>query len=262
MTGSHALRRFLAVLAALLLLFSSCMAEENLRIPHCVDLYLPSDPEVGSWEVVIGDEQLIETDWDYYADIHDLGLIGTSGAEWLRIRGLAPGTTEIRFQYINSFTLHTDLTLVWRVTVDEELNVITWGFEMLEPETAPRGEITSFFFTWGGYNMPITLTLCRTAEGTLLKDGGPEGEVPVDEEFLASLTDLIDRWQVLSWNGFAGSPDPGPEGLIILDGEQFSLSIVYENGYAVEARGDNEFPENYTEFQADAAALFLGENWY
>ena len=244
---------------------ASCAAdgsESPSGAPVCVDLYLPSDPEVGSWEAVFGDEAIAAADWAFYPDIHELGLIGTSGAEWFRLRGLAPGTTDVRFQFVNSFTLHTDLTLVWRITVDEELNVSTWGFEMLEPETAPRGEIASFFFTWGGYNAPVTLTLRRDGDGTLLADGGPQGEIPVQEDFLASLTELVNRWNVPSWNGFRSTPGSDPEALMILDGENFSLSVVYENGFAVEASGDNDFPENYHEFQSDAAALFLGDDWY
>ena len=219
-----------------------------------VDLYLPGDPEVGNWEYALDDEELMDVKTAFYADIHELGLIGTDGAEWIHLTGAKPGNTTLRMMYINSFTLRTDLTLVYRVTVDEKLNILINGFEMLEPEWSPRGEITSFFFTRGGYERPRSYALRRDKDGNLWMETDNDGEQPADEAMTEALASLVEEYHLVSWNGFNDSAKG------VLDGESFLFTMVWENGFGIEASGDNAFPENYDDFRSAVEELFGAED--
>ena len=247
------MKRHWALLTILFLSFFLLTPGGSRAEGSCTDLYLPSDPDTGSWEYVLEDESILGVEWAYYEDIHDLGLIGNAGAEWFRISGLAEGSTTLKLLFINRFTLHTDMTLVYRINVDENLNVLIWGFEMLEAETAPRGEITSLFFTFGGYERPVTWSYRKLEDGTFVKEVDDFGEQPVSQEFRDRLNQLAEQYEIRSWNGF----NETSEG--ILDGEDFLFSMVYENGFPVEASGSNRFPEHYSEFQDALRDLFEEE---
>lgn len=247
--GRERMKRLLVLLAALCLLAAAAGADSEIT-ENCIDLYLPSDPDVGSWECTVEDEDLIGIRSNFYPDIHELGLIGTDGAEWFHVQGRKPGTTALRLRYINSFTLRADLTLVYRLTVDEKLNVFIWGFEMLEAEHSPRGEIRSFFFSVGGYEDLRTYSLRVNEAGEWRKETNGGGEETVPETFSGELTRLVERYDAVSWNGF----NETAEG--VLDGEDFVLSIVWENEYGIHAAGSNAFPENYSDFRQAVERLF------
>lgn len=244
------MKRFFVVLVFLCMLTCACTAEGGTGQGNVTDLYLPSDPDIGRWEAVIENEDIIAVDWAWYPDIHELGLIGTAGAEWFRIRGLTEGTTTLKFLFINSFTLRTNLTLVYRLNVDERLNVMIWGFEMLEPEYEPRGEIMRLFFTWGGYEKPVSVCFRKDEAGTLWTETEGNGETAVPETFSERLTDIVTEYNINGWNGFQGNNAD------MLDGEEFHLTIIYENEFVIEASGNNEFPENYQEFKKALMELF------
>ena len=70
---------------------------------------------------------------------------------------------------------------------------------------------------------------------------------PFSDVAAKALMDVIDRYDVASWDGFAESRD------YVLDGEGFWLEITLTDGTRVLARGDNAFPEHY--FDA------MGEMW-
>ena len=69
----------------------------------------------------------------------------------------------------------------------------------------------------------------------------------MDEETVQKLMEVIEAYNVSSWDGF----DEKNEN--VLDGEGFSLEIGFTDGTSVKALGDNAFPEQY----ADA----MGEMW-
>ena len=241
--------RFAAMLAVLwLCVCGAALADSE---GNAVDLYLPCDPEAGSWEYVIENEDLVEVTDQFYEDIHELGLIGTDGVNWVHLEGLEPGTTALRMLLINSQTLKTDLTLVYRLTVDEDLNILIWGFEMLEAERSPRGAIQSFFFWTGGYENPRSYSLRRNEAGLMLKERDSEGETEASGAFLADFASLVEKYDVVAWDGF----DEAAEG--VLDGDNFLLALVWENGFSIQATGSNAFPEHYDDFRQEVERLFL-----
>ena len=69
----------------------------------------------------------------------------------------------------------------------------------------------------------------------------------MDEETVQKLMEVIEAYNVSSWDGFDETNEN------VLDGEGFSLEIGFTDGTSVKALGDNAFPEQY----ADA----MGEMW-
>lgn len=74
-----------------------------------------------------------------------------------------------------------------------------------------------------------------------------EESLPIDEETVQMLVEVIEEYNVSSWDGFDKTNEN------VLDGEGFSLEIGFTDGTSVKALGDNAFPEQY----ADA----MGEMW-
>jgi hypothetical protein len=74
-----------------------------------------------------------------------------------------------------------------------------------------------------------------------------ESEQPVSTDTVESLMDVIETYDIASWDGFDESAK------YVLDGEGFSLEIQFTDGTSISARGDNRFPERY--FEA------MGEIW-
>lgn len=220
--------------------------------PNAVDLYLPVDTAADQmWIEEVGDESLIEVREAYYKDIHELSLTGNSGVQWFHLRGTAAGTTSVRFDLYGMDDPTKPLnTMVYRLTVDGQLNVMIWGVEVLEPENKPRGQITEFFYTYGGYTVPRTYELRRDDSGGYRKCINQGNETAASPDLCTGLEELIERYDIVSWNGFKKS------NRFVLDGEMFSLRIVYDNGFVIDAHGDNSFPEHYYEFQAAVDELF------
>ncbi len=69
----------------------------------------------------------------------------------------------------------------------------------------------------------------------------------MDEETVQMLMEVIEAYNVSSWDGFDETNEN------VLDGEGFSLEIGFTDGTSVKALGDNAFPDQY----ADA----MGEMW-
>ena len=74
-----------------------------------------------------------------------------------------------------------------------------------------------------------------------------EEPVPMNEEAVQALMEVIETYEVSSWDGFSKANEN------VLDGEGFSLEIGFTDGTCVKADGDNAFPDHYV----DA----MGEIW-
>lgn len=114
------------------------------------------------------------------------------------------------------------------------------------PPEPPTGEISSFSFEFGSY-FPgyCSFEITRLDNGaTLMLQGyndlnGLHVEKNISEKEFAELCELIDELDLYLWDGFSGVNDD------ILDGYSFDLSIIYDDGYSVEASGYETFPSGY-----------------
>ena len=76
-------------------------------------------------------------------------------------------------------------------------------------------------------------------------------EFVTDESFLRKLDEIVERNNVKKWNGFSLSNKQ------VLDGHGFSLTIKMENGEYLSAHSYMAWPDNYSEFSGEVAALFM-----
>lgn len=114
------------------------------------------------------------------------------------------------------------------------------------PPEPPTGEISSFSFEFGSF-FPgyCSFEITRLDNGaTLMLQGyndfhGLHVEKNISEKEFAELCELIDELDLYLWDGFSGFNDD------ILDGYSFDLSIIYDDGYSVEASGYETFPSGY-----------------
>ena len=218
---------------------------------NTLDLYLPSDPEQYIWEYTLENEDLVRVESETVPDGHTLGLPGRGEYEWMRIQGLESGSTVMKCLRINIMTEKTECTLVYRLEVEEDLQVVLRAFEMLEPETAPWGAVTSFFFTFGGYEPYRSYEMRQMEDGSLMTAKNDE-EGPADQEMPVLLAELAEAYGVAGWDGFDGAAEG------VLDGEGFLLTITWENGFSIHASGENAFPARYGDFR-DAVRELFGE---
>lgn len=70
------------------------------------------------------------------------------------------------------------------------------------------------------------------------------------ESDVTALHEIINRFDLWKWHGFNKSA-PG-----VLDGNGFSLTILFEDGTAIEARGNNAFPKKHKEALSEIKNLF------
>lgn len=85
-----------------------------------------------------------------------------------------------------------------------------------------------------------TIMTCEDFENSIR-----EISCEVDDGTLESISKLMERLNIQSWNGFSKSND------FVLDGEGFSLSVDFEDGKHIYASGSNSFPKNYSEFESE-----------
>ena len=74
-------------------------------------------------------------------------------------------------------------------------------------------------------------------------------DVVVEEPLLQPLMDVMVRWDVGAWNGFAEVDATA------LDGEGFSLNVTFADGTVLTAHGSNAWPENYGAVETEILAL-------
>ena len=250
------MKKLCLILLALCLLFASAHAEESDFVPNAVDLYLPGNITTGFlWLATAEDDGVVAIDDQYFDDSADLGLMGAGGTHWFHFSGIAPGVTGVELIYARPWQMNNPARrLTVRLTVDERLNVLIWGFEMSDEPQSPGGGIASFLFTRGGYNAPVTLAVEANEKGDLIATINDEPIGPADDDFLAALSAAIENSGADGWNGYHGVMEG------VLDGEGFALDILWKNGFSVTAHGDNMFPDGYYGFCTAVDELF-GWEW-
>lgn len=125
---------------------------------------------------------------------------------------------------------------IYLAEVDEDLRVTL----------TPVKKISTFFVYRNGEIYYDSYRIAMDAEGysVSVSDGKEKRFAREDAD---ALTEVIEKYDIASWDGFSGSRK------YVLDGQGFSLEIRFTDGTGVEARGDNAFPEHY--FDA------IGEIW-
>ncbi len=80
--------------------------------------------------------------------------------------------------------------------------------------------------------------------------GSIDETVKTDEEKFAELTEIINTYNIHSWNGFDKTNK------MVMDGSSFSLYIKFADGSIIKAHGSNEFPDSYREVSRRIDDLF------
>ena len=94
-------------------------AIERVQMPH---LTLAGNPTTGyAWQAAVDAADILEVSLEYCAD--DTGLIGSGGRYEACFNGLTTGEASVTLTYRRPWEEEALYTLVYRVQVDEELNV-------------------------------------------------------------------------------------------------------------------------------------------
>ena len=72
----------------------------------------------------------------------------------------------------------------------------------------------------------------------------------LNEEKLTKLEDILNKYNVSSWNGFEKDNND------VLDGKSFGFSVYMENGHNIIASGYASFPDNYYDVVNEIEILF------
>lgn len=123
------------LLAALLALFSlSALAEDDFDYedgnpPLAPEISLAANPSTGyQWRFEVDDPCVEVTDHGFYEG--DTELLGAGGTQGFRLNGAEAGYAEIEFTYARSWTDAPQHTLIYRVIVTEDLDVMIYEVVM------------------------------------------------------------------------------------------------------------------------------------
>ena len=116
-------------------------------------------------------------------------------------------------------------------------------FEKLCSRLAQNHILTRFYISRGGYMVPQSYEI-TLQNGIYTIQENEEGPRSIDPNLTAELQEVIQAYDLESWDGFHES-DP-----YVLDGEGFCLEIRFADGVSVYATGDNAFPDNYSDAMA------------
>lgn len=124
------------------------------------------------------------------------------------------------------------------------------------PEGEPM-EITSFSFTHTGMSTEecFQYEVEETENGIILHteelfSGGFVLDTLIEEPILEQLGEITGRYRMDLWNGFEESNRH------VMDGSNFSLSIMLKDGTSISARGNNRFPTGYQNAESEIVTLF------
>ena len=197
---------------------------------------LPLFASGGGYEytVEVEDPSIASCESRYEYEEHAEEIDGASFDYLVSFTGLKPGSTMVTIY--GSSPIAENENRVFTVSVDERLNI----------SLTPVRDICSFYVHRNGEihydSYKITME-----EDEYYLSVNEETVQPIRKEDVAALMNVLDRYDVASWNGFSQSQD------FVLDGEGFWLDFTLTDGTKVHARGNNAFPENY--FAA------MGEMW-
>lgn len=186
------------------------------------------------YTVEVDDPSIIRCEMRYEYEANAEELDGASFDCQVIFTGMKAGCTAAAVRGRSPILENEDY--LYLVEVDENLQVTL----------TPVRKISTFFIYRNGEIYYDTYRITMETEGYSISvsDGQEKPFAPEDAD---ALLKVIEKYDVASWDGFAGSRK------YVLDGEGFWLNIRFTDGTGVEARGDNAFPEHY--FDA------VGEIW-
>lgn len=165
-----------------------------------------------------------ETRYEYETNAEELD--GASFDFLVTFTGMKAGSTTALVRGRSPILENEDY--LYLVEVDEDLQVTL----------TPIQKISEFFISRNGEIYYDTYRITMEPEGYFISVS--EGkEKPFAEEDADALTEVVEKFNIASWDGFSGSRK------YVLDGEDFLLEIRFTDGTDVEAMGSNAFPEHY-----------------
>lgn len=105
-----------------------------------------------------------------------------------------------------------------------------------------------WFFHLNRYNESVSenYEIRREEDEYVYQEDEMEGKL-ARKVYVDALMAMIEKYDVISWNGFSGTTDDLAE----QEEERFSLDIEFMDGTYVYATGGSSFPENYSEAMDD-----------
>ena len=76
-------------------------------------------------------------------------------------------------------------------------------------------------------------------------------EIVVKEDFVKEVEDILNKYEVGSWDGFNKSDK------YVLDGDSFSFSASFKDGKSISAHGYMSWPKNYYNVRNELDELFM-----
>jgi len=138
------------------------------------------------------------------------------------------------------------------------VSVMLLSFEIWKkPEPFSFAEISFFSFQYAGpWGKDSVKYRLEAADGgytvSIRKDWGAEDTFAVEEAFLQQLADLLNEYDVASWNGFdKNAPD-------VKDGGDFSITIRNAQQERLDASGYEMWPAQFKEVKQELDSLFMG----
>ena len=234
------MKRAIPFFLAFILCLVPCFAEEGAADGRQAVLRFSSFAGGGyEYTVEASDPSVVRCETKYEYEEHAEEIDGASFDFVVSFTGLKPGSTTVAV-YGRSPILENEDHL-YTVTVDESL-VIT---------LAPVRALSSLFVYRSGeiYYDSYRVTLEKDGYHVSVSDGP---ERPFSAAAAEALMQVIDTWDVVSWDGFSESRR------YVLDGEGFWLDLALTDGTRVSARGDNAFPAHYHDAMGDIWDILTG----
>ena len=229
------MKRAIPFILAFILCLAPCFAEEGAADGGQTVLRFSSFAGGGyEYTVEVANPSVVSCETEYEYEAHADEIDGASFDFIVSFTGLKPGSTTAAV-FGRSPILENEDSL-YTVTVDEALRVTL----------TPVRALSSLFVYRNGeiYYDSYRITLEKDGYHVSVSDGPAQ---PFSTGAAEALMQVIDAWDVVSWDGFSESRR------YVLDGEGFWLDLALTDGTRISARGDNAFPEHY--FDA------MGEIW-
>ena len=180
------------------------------------------------YSVEVDDPSIVRWEARYEFEAHAEEIDGASYDYIVSFTGLKPGAATA-VVYGRSPIMDNENS-AYTVSVDEALRVTL----------TPVRALSTFYVYRSGDIRYDSYQITMDPDGYHVSVS-EEPELPVSADAVHALMDVIDTYDVVSWDGFSKSQR------FVLDGESFWLDFTLTDGTRVHARGDNAFPEHYFE---------------